>query len=76
MRVLIDEFNGMLASVARDMGMSHVHYVDLRRTLSSDASNYKLDWDNELHPTPRGFKRLAAKVDSVIKTLPTPGSNN
>jgi len=68
---LIDRFNEMLLGLARAAGMEHVHHVDLRKTLSSGPS-YKADWDNELHPTRKGFELVAAKFNSAIAALPLP----
>lgn len=55
---LIDRFNTMLAGVAALPELSHVKYIDLRNTLSS-AADYRKWWENELHPTPEGFIRVA-----------------
>lgn len=62
---LIDSFNNMLEQLSGAQGFGHVHYVDLRGTLSN-AANYKRDWDNELHPTTRGFKAVAEKIARAI----------
>jgi lysophospholipase L1-like esterase len=67
MQTLIDRFNGMLQSVAAMF--AHVSFVDLRRTLSNDA-RYKRDWANELHPTPSGFRLVAAKFAAALDALP------
>lgn len=67
-RELIDRFNTMLAGVAAMPEFSHVKYVDLRKTLSTGA-DYKQDWDNELHPTVKGFRlvtdRFASALDGI-----------
>jgi hypothetical protein len=34
-------------------------------TLRSDAG-YKSDWANELHPTSRGFRRLAGVFETAV----------
>jgi lysophospholipase L1-like esterase len=62
---LIDRFNEMLEQLSGAPGFGHVRYVDLRKTLSN-AANYKRDWDNELHPTKRGFKAVAEKIARAI----------
>jgi lysophospholipase L1-like esterase len=67
-KVLIDRFNAMIDRVASLPEFSHVHYIDLRGTLSSGA-NYKHDWANELHPTGNGFIRITQKFVDVIETL-------
>ena len=62
---LIDRFNEMLRQVSGATGFEHVRYVDLRGTLQS-AAGYKRDWDNELHPTERGFRAIALKIAGAI----------
>lgn len=65
-KALIDRFNTMLGKVAAKF--AHVHYVDLRQTLSSGA-DYKEWWDNELHPTKQGFAQVANRFAAVLSTL-------
>jgi hypothetical protein len=67
MQTVIDRFNVMLQSVAALF--AHVSFVDLRRTLRNDAL-YKRDWANELHPTPSGFRLVAAKFAAALDGLP------
>jgi hypothetical protein len=69
MVTLIDRFNDMVSSVASERALAHVHYVDLRRTLSADltGNRYRKAWANELHPTGDGFKRVAEKFDQAIR---------
>lgn len=62
---LIDRFNDMLQVLSAAPEHAHVRYVNLRNTLAWD-SNYKTDWANELHPTKRGFKAVAAKIALAI----------
>ena len=62
---LIDRFNEMLASLAGKPPFAHVRYLDLRNTLSTGA-NYKDWWDNELHPTGRGFEAVTKKFAAVV----------
>ena len=62
---LIDRFNLMLKGVVAIPEFAHVKYVDLRNTLSTDA-DYRLWWDNELHPTMRGFERVVEKFRRVL----------
>jgi hypothetical protein len=54
-RLLIDQLNATLARF--DSPSQGVHYIDCRGVLRQDA-DYKDDWDNELHPTFSGFKRV------------------
>lgn len=68
-RVLIDRFNHMLLEVSRLGAFSHVHYIDLRGTLSSGA-DYKQWWDNELHPTRKGFASVTKRFADVLQELP------
>jgi lysophospholipase L1-like esterase len=64
-RTLIDAFNVMLQQVSAMPEFGHVRYVNLRGTLSRGAG-YKADWANELHPTPEGFRAVAAKIAREI----------
>jgi hypothetical protein len=66
---LIERFNTMLAGVAALPQYRHVHYIDLRNTLST-GRNYKDWWANELHPTPRGWSRVADHFVAVLQALP------
>ena len=65
---LIDRFNKMLSELEALPQFSHVTYVNLRKTLSSDA-DYKQSWDNELHPTPKGFKLVTDRFVAVLDSL-------
>jgi lysophospholipase L1-like esterase len=65
---LIDRFNQMLREVGGIPGFAHVRYLDLRGTLRNDAT-YKTWWANELHPTERGFARVADRFAAVIAGL-------
>jgi len=65
---LIDRFNDMLADVVALTGFAHVRYVDLRPELPS-GPDYKKWWANELHPTKRGFDRVA---DRFARALTAP----
>ena len=66
---LIDRFNQMLKDLPEMAGMDHVHLLDLRKSLKTDP-NYKDWWDNELHPTEKGFRKIARIFDDLLKTLP------
>jgi lysophospholipase L1-like esterase len=67
-RKLMDRFNQMLKAASSTSGFTHVKYIDLRGTLS-DSADYKTYWSNELHPTKRGFRMVAAKFAKVIAEL-------
>jgi hypothetical protein len=69
MKQLIDQFNAMLGNVAGLSEFPHVTYVDLRGTLSVGA-DYKTWWANELHPTARGFARVAQRFATAVAALP------
>jgi hypothetical protein len=62
---MIDRLNRMLAELTALPQFSHVTYIDLRKTLSVGA-DYKKWWGNELHPTERGFKKVAQKFAEAI----------
>jgi len=72
MVALIDRFNGLLANLARQPGLSHVTHVDLRAILSNDLGQkrYRKFWENELHPTESGFELVAQKLHEAIGKLP------
>jgi len=67
---LIDAFNAMIAELAAQPEFAQVHYVDLRPELSNKLSDYKRWWDNELHPTERGFDAVTKRFADVLATLP------
>jgi lysophospholipase L1-like esterase len=69
LRELMDRFNDMLASVAALPGFEHTVYVDLRGTLTTGAG-YKKLWENELHPSRKGFQLVTEKVARAIGALP------
>jgi len=60
----------MLREVSALPPFAHVHYIDLRGTLSSADDDYKQWWANELHPTDQGFERIAGKFAAVLESLP------
>jgi hypothetical protein len=62
---LIDAFNRMLSGVARLPEFQHVRHVDLRGTLSN-GPDYPEWWDNELHPTRRGFAEVTRRFVAAI----------
>jgi lysophospholipase L1-like esterase len=68
-RELITHFNKMLESLPTTPGYSHVKYVNLLGTLSDDDATYQEWWDNELHPTRRGFIAVTEKIANVLETL-------
>jgi hypothetical protein len=68
---LIDRFNDLVKGIAGGPGLAHLHYVDLRGTLSQrlQGQAYKSWWNDELHPTEQGFARVAAKFDRLIRQI-------
>ena len=60
---LVDRFNEMLEAVASDS--EDVKYVDVRPCLSN-ATNYKDDWADELHPTGGAFRRIAEAFHEIL----------
>lgn len=61
---LLDQYNVMLASLVEHPALEHVTYVDLRGSLT--ARDHEDVWANELHPTPRGFRTIAAKLHTAL----------
>jgi hypothetical protein len=55
----------MLEELANSTSFPHLRHVNLRGTLSTEK-DYKQWWTNELHPTKKGFARIAAKIAAVI----------
>lgn len=68
---LINRFNDMLKVVTSAPAFSHVHYVDLRKTLAS-GNDYQDAWANELHPTKSGFSAVTEKFAKKIAGTPVP----
>ena len=67
MRELIDNFNVMLRKLVSLDQFRHVHYIDLRGTLP--AADYEIWWENELHPTRKGFTAVSQKFADVLNAL-------
>ena len=65
---LIDRFNKMMKLLSKTPGRKHVSHIDLRGTLPNDKS-YKRWWDNELHPTKKGFERIGKIFADRITSL-------
>ena len=71
MVTLIDTFNRMLANIPTVQGLEHVTYLDVRGVLSNELAGgtYRASWENELHPTRRGFDAVADEFSRVLLTL-------
>ena len=67
-RELIDRLYAMLDDVVALPAFAHVQVVNLRNALSTDLVNdrYKTWWGNELHPTQRGFSKVAGLFDARL----------
>ena len=62
---LIDQFNETLQKAVADLGPdSRIHHVDLRGTLTSIK-----DWCDEIHPTPKGFAKLAGVYLLILQKV-------
>jgi hypothetical protein len=77
---LIDGLNRMMSTLVGDAALGRVVHVNLTGTLKSEfgagMSNeewlegaYKKAWENELHPTPAGFRALTDPLTAVLNTL-------
>ncbi len=71
MKTVLDQFNTMLDGLSHNPALGSIHYIDLRGTLSSVLANdaYQDDWNNELHPTEKGFIAVAEKFAQVLGAL-------
>lgn len=67
---VVDRFNEMLAGLPALPGLGHVRHVDLRRTLSRDPVDYTEWWQDELHPSPRGFAAVAQRFAEALEPQP------
>ena len=70
---LIDRFNAMLQTIPGGPALGHVHYLDLRGTLTNDLARYRTAWGDELHPTRPGFEAVAKRFADLILRLPGGG---
>ena len=59
MRKIIADYNDVLQGVPALAKPANVHYIRVINTLTNDLDKYRDDWGNELHPTPKGFGRVA-----------------
>ena len=70
MQTLMDQFNEVVKMLPSQPALAHVHYVDLRGTLSNRLADYKDWWANELHPTEKGFEAVTDRFAAELATLP------
>ena len=78
-QMLIDKLNAMQLRVANAINATsqvcNVVHLDLRGALRNGAggdyrfAGYPAQWENELHPTPAGFAKIAAVFAGRLKTL-------
>lgn len=71
-KVLIDRLNNLLRADIANVSefTDHVKYVNLVGVLSNKIpEEYKEDWGNELHPTARGFSKVAERFAMVLDEL-------
>lgn len=66
---MMDRLGGLLHAIAEANVGKNLHLIDTRGTLVPAPSgdvNPSADWENEIHPTPDGYTRLAGKWQAVI----------
>ncbi|HEX4825078.1 MAG TPA: SGNH/GDSL hydrolase family protein [Candidatus Polarisedimenticolaceae bacterium] len=68
-KALIERFDAMIEKIVALPDFAHVTFVDLRGSLPT-GSDYKTWWANELHPTHKGFRKIAAKFAATLEALP------
>ena len=76
MKKLSDHFNCMLQQLDPNkdsFSNIYVRHVNLRKCWETKLQDddYEKYWDDELHPSKRGFKLIARKFHCVIQNLPT-----
>lgn len=59
---IMDLFNAMLLELSQQY--ANFHYIDLRV-----EQLLKSDWANEIHPTSKGFKKLAKRYETKVRSL-------
>lgn len=66
-KVMIDWFNGMLATLeGKHVGTGYFGHLDLRNTLTPQL------WQNEIHPTAKGFEAIAGRfIERMDEKLTT-----
>ncbi len=65
---IIDAFNAMLENLAGSPELSHVHYNRLLDLFPREDDHRKW-WNDELHPTKRGFRLLANTLAEKINAV-------
>lgn len=62
---LIDRFNAMLARLAAMPEFAHLRHVDLRGSLP--AERHREWWADELHPSRKGFRKVASAFADALR---------
>lgn len=60
-RAMIDDFNDNVLGALEEEQSGFFAHTDLRGTLDPDA-----DWQNEIHPTREGFKKVARRYLDIV----------
>ena len=69
---LLCNFNSMLKQLSEDV--DNVHHVNLQGILESNPDmDYKVDWNDEMHPTEPGYKKLASEMAKKLRELESAG---
>lgn len=63
---LIDRLNLTVSQVAKQRASDGVHHINVRGVLVKSKPAYKKDWANELHPTSRGWRKVADVFEAAI----------
>ena len=64
-KTLLEMFGNMLNGIAADSNVKKFVVVPTQGTLSADDS----DWQNEIHPSPAGFTKIAAKFEAALRSV-------
>jgi lysophospholipase L1-like esterase len=72
-RLLLDGLGDGITALAQGPGaIPNFHVVDTRGTLepaAPDASGRSGDWENEIHPSAKGYRKLSEVVSPVVRSL-------
>ena len=67
MKDIIDLFNDMLKDLPTSgPNLAHVKWVDVRGAMPVNPGNVRTYWENELHPTPDGFRLVTNRVAEAL----------
>ncbi|MBT4523101.1 MAG: hypothetical protein HOC23_24115 [Halieaceae bacterium] len=69
MRYILEAFADRLVALANEpANRERIHVVATQGTLRPGS---KIDWENEIHPSDTGFKKITAKIYAQMKALET-----